>query len=129
MPHRCVFVGPLPDPQVAYWSADVLVFPSLSEAMPAVLIEAGLCGLASVATDVGAIRDVVEDGITGLVVPSGDAQALASALSALMSDPSRRLRMGVAAAERCSSRFTINHVAPMWLELLSTAGLGRRGPG
>jgi glycosyltransferase involved in cell wall biosynthesis len=119
MPHRCVFVGPLADPQVAYWSADLLVFPSLSEAMPAVLIEAGLCGLASIATGVGAIREVIDDGVTGFVVPSGDAQAVASAMSALMDDRSRRLNMGTAAVERCSSRFTIAKIAPMWLELLS----------
>jgi glycosyltransferase involved in cell wall biosynthesis len=120
MPHRCVFVGPLDDPQLAYWSADVLVLPSRSEAMPAVPIEAGLCGLASVATDVGAIREVIDHGTTGFVVSSGDVQAIASAISALMSDPSRRLAMGVAAADRCSGRFTITRVAPMWLHLLSS---------
>lgn len=126
MPHRCLFVGPLEDPQVAYWSADVLIFPSLSEAMPAVLIEAGLCGLASVTTEVGAIREVIDHGATGLIVPSGDAQALASALAALMSDPSLRSAMGAAAAERCSSRFTISHIAPVWLDLLSRVCVARR---
>lgn len=119
MPQRCVFAGALTDPQMAYWSADVLVLPSLSEAMPAVLIEAGLCGLASVATDVGAIREVVDDGTTGLVVPSGDASAIGSAMSALMSDRSRRLAMGAAALERCSASFTMGQVAPLWLELLA----------
>jgi glycosyltransferase involved in cell wall biosynthesis len=119
MRDRCVFVGPVTDPQVAYWSADVLVFPSLSEVMPAVLIEAGLCGLASVATDVGAVREVIDDGTTGLVVPKGDAQAIKSAISALINDRPRRLAMGAAAVERCSTRFTMSQVAPMWLELLS----------
>src|SRR5437588_3780766 len=55
MPGRCFFVGAIDDPRMAYWSADLLLLPSRSEAMPAVLIEAGLCGLATVATDVGAI--------------------------------------------------------------------------
>jgi glycosyltransferase involved in cell wall biosynthesis len=122
---RCFFVGPLSDPRAAYWAADMLVFPSLSEAMPAVLIEAGLCGLASVATDVGAIREVVDHGTTGLVVPTGNAEAIVSAVSTLVSDPSLRLTMGLAAAERCSRRFTINCVAPMWLDLLS--GVCRAG--
>ena len=120
MPQRCFFVGSLDDPQPAYWSADVLVFPSLSEAMPAVLIEAGLSGLASVATDVGAIREVIDEGRTGLVVPSGDAEALAAAVSALMSDHSRRSAMGIAAAERCSRHFTMSHIASAWLDLLSS---------
>lgn len=117
---RCLFVGSLSDPRPAYWAADLLVFPSLSEAMPAVLIEAGLCGLASVATEVGAIREVVDHGTTGLVVPTDDTQAIASAVSALVSDPSRRLAMGRAAAKRCSRRFTINRIGPMWLDLLSS---------
>ena len=121
MSSRCVFVGPLADPQAAYWATDVLVFPSLSEAMPAVLIEAGLCGLASVATDVGAIREVIDDGVTGLVVPRSDQQAIASAMAGLLSDRSRRSKMGLAALERCSSTFTINRVAPLWLDLLSNA--------
>jgi glycosyltransferase involved in cell wall biosynthesis len=127
MPGRSFFIGPLDDARLAYWSADALVFPSLSEAMPAVLIEAGLCGLASVATDVGAIGEVVDHGTTGFVVPSGDAQAIASALSTLMSDRERRSAMGRAAAERCSSRFTITHVASTWLELLSSVSATRHG--
>lgn len=123
MPRRCFFVGSLSDPQMAYWSADLLLFPSLSEAMPAVLIEAGLCGLASIATDVGAVREVIAHGETGLVIPSGDAQGMRLALSALLGDPSRRLAMGVEAAQRCSSHFTITHIAPTWLDLLSLAAM------
>jgi glycosyltransferase involved in cell wall biosynthesis len=119
MPHRCVFVGALTDPRMAYWSADMVVVPSRSEAMPAVLIEAGLCGLASVCTDVGAIKEVVEDGMTGLVVAEGDPTAIASAMSVLLSDHARRLAMGAAAVERCSATFTMSRVAPLWLEVLS----------
>jgi glycosyltransferase involved in cell wall biosynthesis len=128
MPDRCLFVGALDDPRVAYWSGDVFVSPSLTEVMPAVLIEAGLCGLASVATDVGAVREVVEDQTTGLVVPSRNSEALVSAISLLMTDPSRRLEMGTAAAKRCSSRFTIAPVALMWLDLLyCVRTVGRTG--
>lgn len=120
MPHRCLFVGSLDDPAVAYRSADLLLLPSRSEAMPAVPIEAGLCGLATVATDVGAVRDVVDHGITGLVVPPGDVDALAAAVAALMDDPGRRSAMGTAAAARCAERFTIARIAPAWFDVLDS---------
>jgi len=120
MPGRCFFAGTMEDTQLAYWAADLLVLPSLTEAMPAVLIEAGFCRLASVATDVGAIREVIQHGTTGLVVPKANTQALVSAVSELLGDPRRRLAMGVAAAERCSERFTIERIAQMWLALLSS---------
>jgi glycosyltransferase involved in cell wall biosynthesis len=116
----------LDDPVVAYRSADLLIFPSRSESMPAVLIEAGLCGLASVSTDVGSIREVIDHGTTGLVVARDDTEALASAVAALMRDPARRLAMGDAALARCSERFTIGRVAPMWTDLLSGLPAGPR---
>jgi glycosyltransferase involved in cell wall biosynthesis len=127
LPDRAFFVGSLEDPRMAYWSADLLVFPSRSESMPAVLIEAGLCGLACVTTDVGAIGEVIDHGRTGLVVPSGDLEAISSAVTALMSDPSNRLAMGEAAADRCSEHFTIARTASTWLDLLSSVCVARRG--
>lgn len=120
MPHRFFFVGALDDPRVAYWSADLLLLPSRSESMPAVLIEAGLCGLASVATDVGAVREVIDHDVTGLVFPVGDTEAMSSAVSALMNDSAARVAMGLAAAGRCAERFTIARTASTWLDLLSS---------
>ncbi len=120
LPRRSHFVGSLEDSRVAYWSADLLAFPSRGgDSMPAVLIEAGLCGLASVTTDVGAIGEVVEDGTTGLVFSPGHGDAISSAVAELMNDPARRLKMGAAAADRCSERFTIERTAPVWLNLLT----------
>ncbi len=126
MPDRCLFVGALEDPRVAYWSADLLLLPSRSESMPAVLIEAGLCGLASVTTDAGETTEIVEHGVTGFVLRVGDTQAISSAASLLMNDPAVRSAMGVAATRRCSERFTIARTASTWLELLS--GLPATGP-
>lgn len=125
MPARSFFVGSLDDSRVAYWSADLLVFPSRAgDSMPAVLIEAGLCGLASVTTDVGAIGEVVNDGETGFVLRSGDSAGIASAVSALMADPARRRAMGLAAVDFCSERFTISRTAPTWLDLLTEVTAG-----
>jgi glycosyltransferase involved in cell wall biosynthesis len=119
LPGRHWFLGSLDDPQVAYWAADLFVLPSRTESMPAVLIEAGLCGLASVATQVGAVPEIVEDGVTGCLVPAGDPQAMAAALEALTRDPARRRDVGSAAAERCAAHFTIDRVAPQWVDLLA----------
>jgi glycosyltransferase involved in cell wall biosynthesis len=120
MPDRCFFAGSIDDARIAYWSADLLVLPSRSEAMPAVLIEAGLCGLAGVATDVGSVKEVIEHGKTGFVIPAADREAMAVAVAALINDPLTRTTMGTAAAERCSERFTIGRTTPAWLDLLSS---------
>jgi glycosyltransferase involved in cell wall biosynthesis len=120
MADRAHFMGSLDDPRVAYWSADLLLLPSRTESMPAVLIEAGLCRLASVATDVGAVREVVDHGITGFVVPVGDGEAMSSAVSALMNDSAGRSMMGRAAFARCSERFTVARTASAWVDLLAS---------
>ena len=119
MPNRCWFVGSMNDPRVAYWSADLLISPSRSESMPAVLIEAGLCGLASVATEVGETKEVIDHGVTGLIVRSGDATAIATAVVQLMGDPESRSAMGSAASDLCRRRFTISSTAPAWFELFA----------
>lgn len=119
LPGRHLFLGSVDDPKRAYWAADVFVLPSRTESMPAVLIEAGLCGLASVATDVGAVAEIIDDGVTGCLVPAGDPQALTGALQALARDPGRRQTIGAAAAERCTMHFTIGRVAPQWVDLLT----------
>jgi glycogen(starch) synthase len=81
-------------------SLDVLVLPSVYEEMGSVLVEAMASGLPVVASRVGGIPDVVADGETGLLVPPGDADALAAALDALVSDPQRRERLAAAARRR-----------------------------
>ena len=70
-----------------YHRADVFCLPTLGDCLPMVLSEAGAVGLPLVSTDVGAIREIVRDGETGLLVPVGDAEALAAALRRLADDP------------------------------------------
>ena len=86
--------------------------------MPAVLIEAGLCGLAAVSTPVGAIGDVVNDGYSGWMVPIGDQLALTAAMRRLVDDPELRERFGATARDRCMARFTIEVTAGDWLDLM-----------
>jgi glycosyltransferase involved in cell wall biosynthesis len=58
---------------------------------------------------VGGLLGTIDDGQTGLLVASGDVEALAAALGVLLSDPARRLRMGAAARRAVDSRFTWSH--------------------
>lgn len=106
--YRGLFEGALPDgvehrafsPQVggAYKSADVFVFPTLVEGGPQVVYEAAGCGVPVITTPMGAAR-LVEDGVNGLITPSGDPSALAAAMHRLAGDAELRVRMGKAAAE------------------------------
>jgi glycosyltransferase involved in cell wall biosynthesis len=69
-----------------YEQADLLVLPSLWESNPIVLAEAMCLGVPSVASRVGGIPEIVEDGVTGLLVAPGDPQSLAEAIESLMED-------------------------------------------
>ncbi|MDQ6775940.1 MAG: flippase-like domain-containing protein [Actinomycetota bacterium] len=91
--------------------ADVLCAPSLGgESFGMVLTEAFAAGVPVVASDIAGYRDVVRDGIDGVLVPRGDAQAVAEALRDLWLEPERRREMGRAAGER-AMRFAWPSVA------------------
>jgi glycosyltransferase involved in cell wall biosynthesis len=103
-----VALGSLDQPTLfgLYAAADVVVVPSVwPEPLSRVLIEAMYLGRPVVASAVGGSPEVVEDGVTGVLVPRGDAAALARAVSALLRDPDRRARMGVAASRRAAQDF------------------------
>jgi len=85
--------------------ADVFALASRWEGLPLAIIEAMMAGLPVVATRVGGVPELVDDGVTGLIVPPGDSDALASALKRLMGDPELRRRMGQAGRERALRYF------------------------
>jgi glycosyltransferase involved in cell wall biosynthesis len=91
-----------------------------------VLSEAGAVGLPLVSTDVGAIGEIVRDGETGLLVPVGDAGALAAALRQLAADPARRGAMGEAARLLVRTQFDAAANAAKLVALLTdVAGTAR----
>lgn len=103
-----LFTGHLPDElyRSALAAADLLVLPSEWEAFGIVLAEAMACGTPVVATRVGGAPDVVQDGVTGLLVEHGDVEALARAMGALLADPERRRRMGEAGKARAFAAYS-----------------------
>ena len=114
--------------------SDVLVMPSRSKAegSPGVLIEAGLCGLPAVTTDIAGASAIVEHDVTGLVVPVDDTAGLVEGSRRLMADAALRSVMGAAARERCVARFSLAASAAKWEELLdgvmaSSDGTGNTG--
>ncbi len=89
-----------------YERAAVVCCPSLREGFGVACLEAMAHGRPVVAGAVGGLLDLVEDGVTGLLVPPGDAAALRAALERLLGDPELRARMGAAARERARERFS-----------------------
>jgi len=123
-PGRVSFLGPRTDMRSVYWAADALVLTSVSEGVPGVLIEAGLCGLPVVSTDVGLVREVVVDGRTGRLVRVGDRDGLSDALEDVISN---RTELGRNAREHCRERFDLDRVTDQWLRLLRSVHGGGRG--
>jgi glycosyltransferase involved in cell wall biosynthesis len=108
----CVeFLGQRDDVPALLGAADLLVSPSRTEALPTAPIEAGAAGLTVVATDVGGTREVVEDGVTGFLVPSGDAGALTQRVAEILTTPDLATRMGEAARSRILRMFTLERQA------------------
>lgn len=118
-PHRLILVGDGPamaevaslfggralltgrtDPAPWLASADLMVWPAINEAFGLALLEAQAAGLPVVAGASGGVGDIVAHDRTGLLVPPGDAAALAHATASLIADPTRRAAMGRAAREK-----------------------------
>jgi len=94
------------DMRATYAACWVVTLPSLGEGLPTTLLEAAACGRPLVATDVPGCREVVENGVNGLLVPPANPMALAEALERLLRDPVLRQQMGTAARRRVEERFS-----------------------
>jgi glycosyltransferase involved in cell wall biosynthesis len=115
--------GIVEDPHAFYRTASIFALPSRVEGMPNALLEAMSCSLPVIVSD-GAPGplELVEDGVTGLVVPVNDAAALAAALRRLAADESLRKRLGEAARERVSE-YDLPHALAAWEAVLGLTGL------
>ena len=104
---RVHLAGLCEDMASVYHELDALVSSSHSEAMPLVLMEAMASGLPVVATRVGGVPDLVEQGETGWLVAPGDFQGIATHLTALLTTPGERERMGALARKRAVAKFSL----------------------
>jgi len=134
----CVrFLGFLREPHVLLSAADALVLPSVeredlrldaitvrvdgNEGLPHSILEAMMVGIPSIASDVAGVREEIDDGDTGFVVPPGDPIALAGAIERLARDPARRLEMGARCNVVARARFPIAGASSGLVEVLREA--------
>jgi glycosyltransferase involved in cell wall biosynthesis len=111
------------DQVLNWWQRGAIgVLTSDNEGMPVSLMEAAACGVPVVATAVGGVPELVQDGVTGLLVPVGDACVLATALKRLLIDGQLRLHMSTAARQRAELNFSIarqvDQLLALWSEVL-----------
>jgi glycogen(starch) synthase len=120
---RVRFLGLVDDAtkQALLAAASVVAVPSRYESFGLVSVEAMMHGVAVVASRAGGIPEVVEDGVTGLLVPPGDSEALAAAIGRILDDASLRQAMGKAARARYLAHFTDTRMATAWLAALRSA--------
>ena len=120
--------------QVASWLriADLYVQPSLAEGLGTATLEAMGCTVPVVASATGGLPEVVVDGFTGLLVPPGRPDELATAISTLLNDPDRRAQMGSAGRERVVQHFSVDRLVSRYRaayeQLSSTRRTSRRPP-
>ncbi len=114
---RVVFTGLVEDVPRYMAAMDVFVLPSYREGMPLTIIEAMASGKAVVATDIRGCREEVVNGVTGLLVPVKDAEALAQAIVRIIRDPELARRMGEAGRKRAEELFSEDEVLARQIDI------------
>jgi glycosyltransferase involved in cell wall biosynthesis len=122
---RCRFIGFRNDVGTIYALSDVVALTSANEGTPVSVIEAQAAGVPAVSTDVGGVRDIVADGVSGFVVPAGDPMAVAHRLIELAADTGLRRHLGEAGRLRTVERYgvprLVSDVDRLYRELLQQA--------
>jgi glycosyltransferase involved in cell wall biosynthesis/peptidoglycan/xylan/chitin deacetylase (PgdA/CDA1 family) len=122
---RFRFLGHREDVPALLSQSDLFVLPSRSEAFPNSIIEAMAAGLPVVATSVGGIPELVQDGQTGRLVPAGNPDALASALIDIIANPERAAALGHAGRQVIETRYSFDRMVKQF-ELLYLTELDTR---
>ncbi len=124
---RVHFLGHRTDMPEVMQTCDVLVLPTLYENFPLVLLEAMALEKATVASSVGGIPEIIQEGVTGHLVPPQDPKALAEALLDLLTHPEKARRFGKAGRKRLERRFALRRMLEetfaLYDELLERKGL------
>jgi len=122
---RVSLPGWVRDPSRILRGADIFVMSSYYEGSSNALLEAMACGLAVISTDTSGVREIIRDGVNGILVPPNDVSALASAMDRLMKDHRERERLG-ALAEDVRERFGVEKIMRMWDDVVTeTCGVGK----
>jgi glycosyltransferase involved in cell wall biosynthesis len=120
---RVTFLGEQRDMMSVYHGSDICVLASDHEGTPNVLLEASACGLPVIATRVGGVPDAVDDGVTGVLVQPGDADALAEAMANLAVDTQLRRVMGQAGRAKMLREYDLAGLPQLLSRLYAAAGV------
>jgi glycosyltransferase involved in cell wall biosynthesis len=113
---RLTFTGSRHDVHEYFRLADVFVLPSRREGLPVALMEAMACGLPCVASRLpGATDTLIQDGVSGLLVPPEDVAAFADAIDKMLTDQAGAARMSAAARAFVTEHFSAKTIAARWL--------------
>ena len=129
--------GALPQEQVLelYRGADLFVLPCRvasdgdRDGLPNVLVEAQSQGLCCISTGVSGVPELIDDEVTGILVPPEDAQALAKALERAITAPEMRRQLGEAGERRVRRQFDYHASVAQLVALFASVGVGERLPG
>lgn len=128
---RVVMLGDLQinDMVQYYQAADIVAIPSLMEAVSLSALEAMACNTAVLATSVGGMSELLEDGVTGYLAPPSEARAMAGQLGRIMGDRDERRRVAEEGGRLARSRFSWAAVADQTMAVLESSVEGRVGSG
>ena len=115
--NQVVFAGTCSDIVRHLQAAAVFVLPSRSEGMPNAVLEAMACGVPIIATSVGGVPDIIQNGRNGLLIAPDDIRALSSALASLFTDPELAARIGTRARMDAESLFSLDRITDVYLAL------------
>jgi glycosyltransferase involved in cell wall biosynthesis len=108
----------------AYYSLmDVFVHPSLRDGMPNAVLEAMACGVPVIATPVGGVLDVIEDGVNGLFVNVNDVQGLAEKMTEVLNQPDKRESIGRSACDAILGQYTLEKELQANLQIYASLGV------
>ncbi len=117
---RCIFVGKQPRIVDYLCASDLLLLPSELESFGLAALEAMACEVPVVASRVGGVPEVVDDGETGFLSPVGDVDKMASDAFHLLTDHALRREMGQRARSSASSRYSTDLIIPRYIEFYRT---------
>ena len=114
---RVVFLGSVPNLEEVVGGSDLFLLPSESESFGMAALEALASEVPVIATRSGGLPEVVDDGITGYLLPVGDVDGMAARAVEILRDDDLRFRMGVRGREIAVERFDVNRILPMYREM------------
>ncbi len=117
MDDQVIFTGPVRNVDAWLKACDLFILPTENDAFPICILEAMSSALAIISTPTGALKDVIQDGITGRIIPAGSDEALRDAMKELLGDPALCRRLGDAARRAVLEHYTPDAVVARYMEL------------